>query len=260
MTSTGHLSSRCSLPPWALASQDYQEDPCPLEIVGARESEARLFQLLERLEDTASRGATFHEYLVARFRLEQLSGAPSPATATLQHSYLRFLRGWGADSNAYSGAVLKNWVESRFGLRPTYHAGILASNEEAQAKYLRDRMRGEAETMGLYQQLDLLYTYCQYELQRRFPGERWRTLYRGTHDPEEYAVDRAQPHLVTLNNLSSFTSDREIAWEFGSLVWKVRIPVPKIVFFSGLLPRNILEGEKEYLVLGGRYTVEALKW
>ncbi|MBK9575676.1 MAG: dinitrogenase reductase [Fibrobacterota bacterium] len=260
MTSTSHVSSRCSIPPWALASQDYQEDPWPLEIVGTREAESRLFKLLERLEEPSARGATFHEYLMARFHLDQLSGgAPSPDTATLQHSYLRFLRGWGADSNGYSGAVLKTWAESRFGLRPTYHAGILASNEEAQAKYLRDRMRGEAETMGLGMQLDLLYTYCQYELGRRFPGERWLTLYRGTHDPEEYAVDVPKGHVV-LNNLSSFTSDREIAWEFGSSVWKVRIPIPKVVFFSGLLPRSILEGEKEYLVLGGRYKVEALKW
>lgn len=259
MSAPGHVSSRCSLPPWALASQDYQEEPWPLEIVGTRQSEARLFQLLERLTDPAQRGSVFHEYLVARFRLDQISGSSGTDPNTTQHSYLRFLRGWGADSNGYSGAVLKHWVESRFGLRPTYHAGILASNAQAQAKYLRDRMRGEAETMGLEMQLDLLYTFCQYEMSQRFPGERWLTLYRGTHDPEEYAVDVPKGHVV-LNNLSSFTSDREIAWEFGSSVWRVRVPIPKIVFFSGLLPRSILEGEKEYLVMGGRYKVEPLKW
>ncbi|HNY30026.1 MAG TPA: NAD(+)--dinitrogen-reductase ADP-D-ribosyltransferase [Fibrobacteria bacterium] len=259
MTSATHVSSRCSLPPWVLASQDYQEDPWPLEIVGTRESESRLFKLLERLTDPSQRGVVFHEYLVARFRLDQIPRADSPEPGTLQHSYLRFLRGWGADSNGYSGAVLKNWVESRFGLRPTYHAGILSTNEAARAKYLRDRMRGEAETMGLGMQLDLLYTFCQYELVRRHPVERWLTLYRGTHDPEEYTLDAPKGHVV-LNNLSSFTSDREIAWEFGSSVWRVRVPIPKIVFFSGLLPRSILEGEKEYLVLGGRYKVETLRW
>jgi NAD+--dinitrogen-reductase ADP-D-ribosyltransferase len=122
-------------------------------------------------------------------------------------------------------------------------------------------MRGEAATMGIAQQLDLLYTFCQYELERRYPGQRWLTLYRGTHDPEEYAVDKEHDQtLVQLNNLSSFTSNREIAWEFGSSVWEVQIPVPKVVFFSGLLPRHLLEGENEHLVLGGRYRVRKLAW
>ena len=56
-----------------------------------------------------------------------------------------------------------------------------------------------------------------------------------------------------MNNLSSFTDDAEVAWEFGSSVWEVRVPLAKIVFFSGLLPRHLLGGEGEYLVLGGDY-------
>lgn len=258
-----HVASRCSLPPWALASREFQNNPWPIEIAGIRQSEGRLFGLLDRLDDPAARGALFHEYIAARFQIEQWGGSSTVASASLRHSYLRFLRGWGADSNGPSGAVLKNWVESRFGLRPVYHGGILAADPAAQEKYLRDKMRGEAETMGVGMQLDLLYTFCQYELARRIPGERWMTLYRGTHDPEEYSLDRGTERstsILTLNNLSSFSSDREIAWEFGSLVWKVRVPIPKIVFFSGLLPRSLLEGEKEHLVLGGEYEVENLRW
>lgn len=68
------------------------------------------------------------------------------------------------------------------------------------------------------------------------------------------------PTLITLNNLSSFSSDKEIAWEFGSLVWKVQVPIAKIVFFSGLLPSSLLQGENEYLVLGGDYRVERLRY
>jgi NAD+--dinitrogen-reductase ADP-D-ribosyltransferase len=63
---------------------------------------------------------------------------------------------------------------------------------------------------------------------------------------------------MQLNNLSSFTSDPEVAWEFGSSVWKVEVPLPKIVFFSGLLPKSLLTGESEYLVLGGHYKVRTL--
>jgi NAD+--dinitrogen-reductase ADP-D-ribosyltransferase len=118
----------------------------------------------------------------------------------------------------------------------------------------------------LDQQLDLLYTFCQGELARRHPGKRWLTLHRGTHDPGEYAV-RSQPldaprgdfRLVEFNNLSSFTSDPEVAWEFGSSVWQVRVPLPKILCFSGLLPPEFLQGESEFLVLGGVYRVASLK-
>ena len=257
------LVNRCSLPPWALASREFQENPWPIEIVGVRQEEARLFTLLDRISDTEERGGIFHEYLSERFLLSDWYGPNVSDREKARHSYLRFLQGWGADSNGRAGAVLKGWVESRFGLRATYHQGRLVDDPKARESYGRDRMRGEAETMGITLQLDLLYTFCQYELERRFPGERWKQLYRGTHDPEEYAVRRdgdGDGSLVELNNLSSFTSDREIAWEFGSSVWDVRIPVPKIVFFSGLVPRHLLEGECEYLVLGGEYRVKRLSW
>ena len=255
--------NRCNLPPWQLASRQFQEDPQPIEIVGTRQAEGRLFDLLDRLCDPAVRGATFHEYLSVRFQLDQWGGEGSTSVTSLRHSYLRFLRGWGADSNSRSGAVLKSWVESRFGLRATYHGGRLSEDPAARDKYRTDRMRGEAETSAISMQLDLLYTYCQYELGRRHPDQRWLTLYRGTHDPEEYAVKgdgNGDRSIVQLNNLSSHTSDREIAWEFGSSVWEVQVPLPKIVFFSGLLPRHLLEGEKEHLVLGGEYRVKKLAW
>lgn len=254
------LVSRCDVAPWELASVEFQDDPQPVNIIGARESEGSLFGLLDRLESPQARGSAFHEYLAARFQLDQW-GDDNTLSTPLRHSYLRFLRGWGVDSNGRSGAALKAWVESRFGLRPTWHGGVLASNPEAKQKYLEDRMRGEAETMGLGNQMDLLYTYCQDELRRRHTDTKWLTLYRGTHDPQEYSPRKAHDGnglIVELNNLSSFSSNREIAWEFGSIVWEARIPLPKIVFFSGLLPRSLLDGEKEHLVLGGEYRVRRL--
>ena len=261
-SSAWNVASRCNEPPWVLAALDFQDDPTPLEIVGARQSEERLFRLLDHFDSSEARGLTFHEYLSARFQLEEWDRRKEGAREVLRHSYLRYLLGWGNDSNGQSGAVLKHWVESRFGLRPTYHSGKMPSDVRALQKYRFDRVKGQAETTSVEDQLDLLYTFCQYELGRRMPGERWIVLYRGTHDPEEYFVAKESDGTlsVELNNLSSFTSDPEIAWEFGSMVWKIRIPLAKIVFFSGLLPRNILEGEKEYLVLGGRYRVGRLRW
>lgn len=257
-TNVSSVASRCSLPPWALASKEFQDNPWPVEIVGVRESESRLFQALYDLGTPEERGQHFHDYLSQRFLLGQWSehkGESEPS----RHNYIRFLRGWGADSNGRAGAVLKGWVESRFGLRATYHQGRLRDDPAAQLAYAEDRMRGEAATMGITSQLDLLYTFCQYELARRHPGERWLTLYRGTHDPQEYAVaGGSDASLVVLNNLSSFSSDKEVAWEFGSSVWEVKVPVGKVVFFSGLLPKHVLEGELEHLVLGGEYRVKKL--
>jgi len=132
---------------------------------------------------------------------------------------------------------------------------------------LIDRVRGAAKSVGVMMQLDLLYTFCQDELRLRFPGKRWKTLYRGTHDSEEYTIHHQNggdlalsrhTALVQLNNLSSFTSDREVAWEFGSSAWEVQVPLAKIIFFSGLLPKSLLSGESEYLVLGGYYNVRKL--
>ncbi len=166
-------------------------------------------------------------------------------------------------ANGPAGAVLKSWVESRFGLLATFHKGRLADDRAAREALMLDRTRGAAKSIGALMQLDLLYTFCQDELRRRFPDEKWKTLYRGTHDSEEYTVQTRtagakRAALVQLNNLSSFTSDPEVAWEFGSSAWEVKVPFAKIVFFSGLLPKSCLAGESEHLVLGGYYNVRGM--
>jgi NAD+--dinitrogen-reductase ADP-D-ribosyltransferase len=250
---------RCNLPPGVLAPQAFQDDPAPTEIQGVRQAEGDLFDRLDLIEDPELRREAFHQFMAERFQIDPRSAASKPSGKVPQKHYMQFLLGWRIDSNGRSGAVLKGWVESRFGLLATYHGGILAEDPAARMKYLNDKRYAGPKRITM--QLDLAYTFCQYELARRFPGERWMTLYRGTHDPEEYAVHREGARdgsLVALNNLSSFTSDPEVAWEFGSSVWKVSVPFPKIVFFGGLLPRNWLESEKEYLVLGGEYRVKKL--
>lgn len=274
--------NHCTLPPWHLASVEFQENPRALELGDVAVTERRLWTALAALPDAVARARYFHDYVSVKFSLHAWAeaGQSAPARAALRHSYVHCLRHWGVDSNGPSGAALKSWVESRFGLRPTYHAGPLATYAAARERYLADRMSGAARSAGLAQQLDLLYTFCQHELSRRHPGERWLTLHRGTHDPDEYllreprattlapvntaaaatATDRdASAPLVEFNNLSSFTADPEVAWEFGSSVWHVRVPLAKILCFSGLLPAEFLQGESEYLVLGGVYRVTPLR-
>lgn len=260
--------SHCNVSPWAFAAWEFQDNPLPVELGDVLLTDRRLWQRLALIASPEERGRVFHDYVSVKFRLHEWADATGPARACLRHSYLHSLRNWGVDSNGPSGAALKSWVESRFGLRATYHAGRLDTDTTARARYASDRMRGAARTANLFMQLDLLYTFSQIELARRHPGSRWLTLYRGTHDPDEYALrpgaaTSSSPMsdarlLVTLNNLSSFTSDREVAWEFGSSVWEVAVPLAKILFFNGLLPPSILQGESEYLVLGDEYHVRPL--
>lgn len=253
--------NRCNLSPWIIGSEEFQAHPLPVEIDGVRTTNQGLFRCLEAMPDSEERSRFFHEYLVTKFNLDETivrQGKRRPV-----FSYLNLLRAWGADSNGPSGALLKSWVESRFGILATYHKGRLADDAEARRNFLVDRTKGAAKSIGALMQLDLLYTFCQDELRRRFPGEQFKTLYRGTHDSEEYLVQREDPGksrnlLIQLNNLSSFSSDPEIAWEFGSSAWEVRVPFAKIIFFSGLLPKSILSGESEHIILGGYYNVRRL--
>lgn len=270
------LLNHCNLPPWHLASPEFQAAPCPLELGDVRVTDHRLWCALDELPDAPARAHYFHDYVSVKFSLHAWSDPDqtSPARAALRHSYVHCLRHWGIDSNGPSGAALKSWVESRFGLPPSYHAGLLDTDPAARDTYARHRMLGAARTAGLFQQLDLLYAFCQDELARRHPRERWLTLYRGTHDPDEYVVrargaippdaetptsESSTAPLVEFNNLSSFSLDREVAWEFGSSVWRTRVPLAKILCFPGLLPPEFLQGEAECLVIGGVYRVDLLR-
>ena len=252
--------NRCNLSPWIIGSEEFQAQPQPVEIDGVRTTDQGLFRCLESITEPDTRSQFFHDYLCAKFSLNEKFELHGKSKSP--YSYIHLLRAWGADSNGPAGAVLKSWVESRFGLLATFHKGRLADERAAREAFMLDRTRGAAKSIGVLMQLDLLYTFCQDELRRRLPGEKWKTLYRGTHDSEEYTVQSEagvkRAALVQLNNLSSFTSDPEVAWEFGSSAWEVKVPFAKIVFFSGLLPKHILSGESEHLVLGGYYNVRGM--
>jgi len=122
-------------------------------------------------------------------------------------------------------------------------------------------MKGAERTSAILAQFDLLYAFIQYELARRLPGETHRKLYRGVYDLAEHQVverlakDR---YLLRLNSLNSFTEDFEKAWEFGSRVLVTDVPLTKIFFMSGLLPKSLFKGEGEAIVIGGEYEVKVL--
>ena len=115
--------------------------------------------------------------------------------------------------------------------------------------------------VGAHQQLDLLYEYAQWSIRRfKTPGPRFVRLWRGTDDldAQRVATDAApRSCVVRLNNLVSFSAEKERAGEFGDWVIETEIPTAKILFFPALLDESVLGHEGEHLVIGGQYRVRA---
>ncbi len=251
----------CNIPPWAISSALYNESPQPLEIQGVAHTARSLFEKLEQIENGEERGALFHDFMDVQFHLHQWEREETRnSRKALKNSYLRFLRGWLFDSSSIEGAVLKGWVESRLGLAPTWHHEVITDiHGEAYFRYTVDRMKGASRTSAIMPQLDLLYAFVQYELKRRFPDRTHMLLYRGVEGLTDHEIveKKDKRHLrIRLNNLNSFTDDFERAWEFGSRVLVADVPMTKIFFCSGLLPRSLFKGEGEQMVIGGEFDVE----
>jgi len=253
----------CDLPAWYIGSLAFNERPQRFELLTVSPARQGLFEQLDKMDDPDERTQWFHRYITTKFHLDELDREHTQsAKRSLRNTYVRYLRGWGVDSNSIEGAVLKAWVESRIGLRPTFHRGKLNYDQpDEQLVFATDRMKGMAGSNAIFTQLDLVYGFCQYELGRRQASPTWLSLYRGTHDPQEYhtlQVVSPRERIVRLNNISSFTPDAERAFEFGSTVWEVRIPAVKVFFHSQLFPQSILKGEDEFLVIGGIYRVRTV--
>lgn len=253
--------NRCNHPPWMIASTYFNESPQPLGVQGVKQSHRKLFERLAKLDDADQRAQQLYDYMDVTFQLHQWRREETRSSQkSLKNSYLRFLRGWMFDSNSIEGAVLKGWVESRMGLVPTFHHCLISnSDSEAYLRYLVERMEGAARTSAINDQLDILYEYVQAELVRRFPAQRWFTLYRGINGFEEHQVLKQlskRCYVLQLNNLNSFTVEYERAWEFGSRVMVTRVPLSKVFFKSDMFPSSLLKGEDEVMVIGGQYEVE----
>ncbi len=251
--------NRCNLPAVVLGSLTFQRYPTPLLLDGVAELHRDLFRRLN-CAPAAERAAVFRDYLTVHFRLERpedmgLGGQPrGRSKSRAKANYERMIRGWSFDSDSREGAVLKGWVESRFGLMARYHGQPLRNPaDDAYSRYQAMRSQGLYGTNALEAQLDLVYAFCQQELTLRHPGARHVTLYRGVNrmaDHEVLAKGEGGRHVILLNNISSFTCSRERACEFGDYILTVNVPLTKVFFQCGLLP-GVLQGEDEFLVIGG---------
>jgi NAD+--dinitrogen-reductase ADP-D-ribosyltransferase len=252
--------NHCNLPASILGSLSFQRHPVPLKLDGVEELHRGLFVALDALPDPRQRAQLFMAHMTAAFSLDHPEEAGFSATAhdRARATYLRMMRGWAFDPDGQEGAVLKGWVESRFGLLPRHHGGPIRDfSGDTYRHYLEARSRGLYGANGLEAQLDLLYAYSQIELLRQRPDQTHLMLYRGVNRVGDYEVlqerSRGQ-RVVLLNSLNSFTPDRERACEFGDFILEVQVPLPKVFFFDRLLP-GVLKGEDEFVVVGGVYEV-----
>ena len=262
-----YTTNLVGVPAPLLASTAFNAHPQPLHIAGARETNSGLFALLARCATPDEARDVFAHYMSLAFGLAR----PEPGERDegpsgrrrWRSSYLKLLQGWGLDSNGPSGAVLKGWVESRFGLVPSFHGAPLARfPSPAWVAYLEQKGASRYHNNSIFQQLDLLYEFCQWMLARfaLLGGGTHATLWRGSTRCEEQVAAgslRERRCTVRLNNLVSFSTTRDAAQCFGDWVLEARIPQCKLLLVPGLLNTTSLRGEAEVLAIGGDCEVEA---
>ena len=185
-----------------------------------------------------------------------------PEARSYRSTYVKLLQGWGFDANAPAGAVLKGWVESRFGIAPTFHKAPLEHfPSEAWMRYLEEKLSSRFHNNCILLQLDVLFEYAQFCLERFQPfgpGTHVQ-LYRGAQRAEVQLLSgsiKERRGVIRLNNLVSFSLSRERAEEFGDVMLIAQVPIAKLLFYPGLVQDRVLNGEGEALVLGGDFEVD----
>ncbi len=253
------------VPTALLADALFNDHPLPLHVAGAREAHSGLFALLARCPDPAEARVVFAHYMTLAYSLQRLSAAERAAAPgrRFRASYLKLLQGWGLDANGAAGAVLKGWVESRFGLVPVFHKAPLERfPSPAWVRYLEEKASSRFQNNAIFQQLDLLFEFSQWMLARFAtlgPGPTI-DLWRGSTRCEEQIVAgslRERRCIVRLNNIVSFSRSRELAGCFGDWLLRARVPLAKLLLWPGLLDTASLDGEGEVLAIGGEYDVQA---
>ena len=245
-----------------LGSLDFNDFPQRMYVAATRETHQGLFKLLRQCELQAAAAEVFGHYMRVAFAVGESRAELSAAEARHYRStFVKLLQGWGFDANSPAGAVLKGWVESRFGLPPTFHKAPLDRfPSEAWMQYIEEKLCSRFHNNCIQLQLDLLFEYCQFCLERfrPFGAGTHVELYRGTQHSELQPLRgslRERWGVIRLNNLVSFSLSRERAEEFGDIMLISQVPLAKLLFFPGLIQDKVLNGEGEALVIGGDFEV-----
>nr|CAA50443.1 dinitrogenase reductase ADP-ribosyltransferase [Rhodobacter capsulatus] len=254
----GHSTNLVGAPSAWMASPGFNDRPVALHIWGVREMNPALFTMLDQAETLAEAGEPFWPiWCDVRHRPRAARRRPGQRKR-FRSSFLRLIQGWGFDSNGPEGAVLKGWVESRFGILPSFHKEIIPDTQgPVWQAYVAERMQSRFHDNAILVQLDLLFEFCQWAVAvSPIRGKASDALSRHQCGrPAWHSGTAKPPRVIRLNNLVSFSSDREVADCFGDRIITTRVPLAKVLFFPGLLPSPLLRGEREFLVLGGAFRV-----
>nr|WP_294529707.1 NAD(+)--dinitrogen-reductase ADP-D-ribosyltransferase [uncultured Rhodopila sp.] len=258
-----HSSNLVNVPSRHIGGWQFNDDPLALRIAGVHEFNRSLFEMLDQAETPNEAVDAFESYLYAALAIDPEQRDRSGPGRRVRSSYMSLLRGWGYDSNSPEGAVIKGWVESRFGLLPTHHKEPMNPRSvDIWTTYVAEKMSPRYHANSIHVQLDLLYEFCQWRFRRFEAGRTHVTLFRGTNEYDETKVIRQidrRTAVVLFNNVLSFSDDRDIAGCFGNRILEAQVPVTKILFFNALFPRHPLQAESEHLVIGGEYRV-VVRW
>ena len=238
-------------------SLDYNEKIQDVRIMGVYEYHRDFFEAIEKADTLLMANEIFDNYINELFELNYKINGKKVG------NLYKILMGWMFNSNGYEGAVLKGWVESRFGMLPNFHKMRINEIEsEAYYEYLSEKMAQRVNKNAIYLQLDLLYHYTQVVIKKFFPFYRPKLkLYRGIYNLEENEIIKWLSKKITImghNNISSFTAVKNIAEQFGNRILRIEVPYTKIVFFSDVTPLHHFSGEQEFIIIGGEYLTEII--
>jgi hypothetical protein len=110
-----------------LASRAFNAHPQPLHVAGVRAGACRPVRAAGSARGDAGEARGVFAHYMRETASLQRPIARRAERRTAATSYLKLLQGWGLDANGAAGAVLKGWVESRFGLVPAFPQGAAAA-------------------------------------------------------------------------------------------------------------------------------------
>lgn len=249
-----HYSNLINLPSYIFGSIEYNKHPQKVEIDGMNVYYKDIFTAICDSKNIKDASEIFYNSVQAIFGFKEITDKKKLG------NFRRLLQGWFFDSNGFEGAVMKGWAESRFGLSPTFHKKYVNGiNCEEYYEYLVEKMNMKFNKNLVYHQLDFLYTYTQSIIQRFFKEYISHIrLYRGVNNFNEHLILQKtgnRSYVAEINSLTSATTEKCIAEQFGDYIMIMDVPYTKIVFFPAVLPDLCFSGENEYIIIGGKYEV-----
>ena len=193
--------NRCNLPAVILGSPPISP-PMPLRLDGVAELHADLFRRLDAAQTSAQRRTSSGLYDRAlSAESPEDAGYNGPPRRPAPPTGYRILRGWSINADSREGAILKGWVESRFGLTPRFSAsrcdpsgaGLPPLSRDALPVYMAYALEAQPSGVQLLRRAGAcLAGRCAFDAVSR----------RQSHDDfEQLGGDARRPRLL-LNNLN----------------------------------------------------------